>query len=319
MGKQEEIYKGILKMDFKILLALVLFVSSVASYQISEDERNTDSKDLKDQVYDYLYEKFENQDENNDEESEKEINNEENDDLDTIDLNDDLDEADIDRIGEKHDPLWRRWRFRTPRIRVPRIRVPRIRIPRIRIPRIRIPRIRVPRIRIPRIRVPRIRVPRIRFPRIRLPRIPFRKIRIPNRGGNPSGPDTEKEIDCSHATGVFNSLGCDATWKKHVHAVFVDQVFRMSCIKHAVCVSCMQAQPWTKAQCDNRLKTDMEVSCEKITGDDDKPDAEMINYCKTRVFGLQILAATKPAPSSKAYFCDACIMPSGNPSKAVEL
>jgi len=279
-----------LKMDLTFGLAILLIFLTVSAYQTNEND---------DRLVEYYRDEL--ADENDENESLRKLleNDEEND---LIDLNDeDTDDGDFHKNTAKKDPLWRRWRIRVRRF-VPRIRIRRF------VPRIRIRKIRFRKLR----RI--IRVPRIRF---RLRKIRFPKLARIFRRPNPE--PAQPKIDCSHATTLYNRMGCDPAWNKHVASVFVDEVYRSACFKHKICTSCMQSQPWTKTKCDSRLKTDMEASCNLITDDTNKPDAGLVSFCKSRVFGLHILETIKTHPATAAAHCDQCIIPSGNPNVPVNL
>ena len=70
----------------------------------------------------------------------------------------------------------------------------------------------------------------------------------------------------------------------------------------------MQSEPWTRKQCDNRLRSDMTASC--------KSDP----LCLATVFPLYIIDTIRSYPTTAKPFCsNKCITPLGNPTAPIDL
>ena len=74
----------------------------------------------------------------------------------------------------------------------------------------------------------------------------------------------------------------------------------------------MRSQPWTRAQCDNRLRTDLKATCNLLEAED-RP------YCTDKVYALYVLSTIRGYPSTDQPFCNRCITPIGNPTEALDL
>ena len=76
----------------------------------------------------------------------------------------------------------------------------------------------------------------------------------------------------------------------------------------------MQLQPWNRWQCDQRLRTDMEATCQLL-------DATDRQSCLMTASALYWRTTAKIHSKTAASFCSQCseIVPTGNPKIAVDL